>query len=328
MAEKLKVACYWAASCGGCDVATLDIHEKILDLIQVAEIVFWPVAMDIKYKDVESWPDGYVDVCLFNGGVRNSENEHLAHLLRKKSKVLVAFGSCAHMGGIPALANFHNRDEIFDYVYKKSPSVYNPEGVVPQPKYETPQGTIEIPEFYHDVRCLDQVVDVDYYVPGCPPDPAQIWAVLEAVVSGNLPPKGTVVGAAIHAQCEDCPRKVTKRAISGFKRPHEVIPDTEVCFMEQGLLCMGSATRSGCGLRCIRSNMPCRGCYGPPPEVIDQGAKMASAIGSIMEADTPEEVQAIVDSLPDPAGYFYRFGMARSLLHRRLDNAPVKPETE
>ncbi len=326
MAEKLKVACYWAAACGGCDVATLDIHEKILDLIQVADIVFWPVAMDIKEKDVEAMPDKSIDVCLFNGAIRNSENEHMAKLLRRKSKVLVAFGSCAHMGGIPALGNFHNREEIFDYVYKKSPSVHNPDGVVPQPKYETPQGTIDLPEFYNTVQCLDQVVPVEYYVPGCPPAPHQIWAVLEAVVSGNLPPPGTVVGAADHALCEDCPRKVTKRQITGFKRPHEVIPEPEVCFMEQGLLCMGSATRSGCGARCINCNLPCRGCYGPTPEVIDQGAKMASAIGSIMQAESPEEVEKILETLPDPAGYFYRFGMARSLLHRRLDNAPAEQE--
>ncbi len=323
MAEKLKVAAYWGAACGGCDVSTLDIHEKILDLIPLVEFVLWPVAMDFKYKDVEALDDGSIDLCLYNGAIRNSENEHLAKLLRRKSKIMVAFGSCSHMGGIPGLANLFNREEIFDYVYKKSPSVFNPEDLVPQPRYETPLGEIDIPEFYDTVKTLDQTVDVDYYVPGCPPHPDQIWAVLQAVVSGNLPPKGTVVGAATHALCEECPRKVTKRSIEGFKRPHEVIPEPEVCFMEQGIFCMGSATRAGCGARCIKSNMPCRGCYGPTPEVLDQGAKIASAVASIMKADSPEEVEHILDSLPDPVGYFYRFGLATSLMHRRLDNSPA-----
>jgi F420-non-reducing hydrogenase small subunit len=326
MADKLKVGAYWAASCGGCDVSTLDIHEKVLDLIQHVDFVFWPVAMDFKYKDVEAMEDDYMDLCLFNGAIRNSENEHMAKLLRKKSKVLVAFGSCAHTGGIPGLANFHNREEIFQYVYRDSPSVTNPEGVVPQQRYEVDEGEIEIPEFYNTVKSLDQTVDVDYYVPGCPPAPHQIWAVLNAVLTGELPPKGSVVGAEDRALCEECPREIAQRCIKGFVRPHEVIAEPDKCFMEQGMLCMGSATRAGCGARCIKSNLPCRGCYGPTSEVVDQGAKITSAIASVMEADEPEAVNKILETLPDPAGYFYRFGLAKSLFHRRLNNAPADPE--
>ena len=131
---KLKLASYWAAACGGCDVAILDIHEKILDLAAAADIVFWPIATDFKYSDVEAMPDGHIDVTLFHGAVRNSENEHLAHLLRAKSKALVAFGSCAHIGGIPGLANLFTREEIFKRVYHETPSTVNPEKVEPQPK--------------------------------------------------------------------------------------------------------------------------------------------------------------------------------------------------
>ncbi len=85
---KLKLALYWAASCGGCEIAQLQIGEKLLKLAEVADIVFWPVAIDVKYKDVEAMPDKSIDVCLFNGGIRTSEQEHLAKLLREKSKVL------------------------------------------------------------------------------------------------------------------------------------------------------------------------------------------------------------------------------------------------
>src|SRR5512137_2651044 len=106
---KLKVGVYWAASCGGCDVALLDIHEKILDVLAVADILFWPCAMDFKYKDVEAMPDGHLDITFLTGCIRNTENEHMAKLLRQKSKALVAYGSCSHMGGIPGLANFHDR---------------------------------------------------------------------------------------------------------------------------------------------------------------------------------------------------------------------------
>ncbi len=90
MADKLKVAVYWAASCGGCDVAITHIHEKILDMIEVADLVFWPCAMDFKYSDVEAMADGEIDVCLFNGSIRTSDHDHIAKLLRQKSKTMVA----------------------------------------------------------------------------------------------------------------------------------------------------------------------------------------------------------------------------------------------
>ncbi len=169
--EKLKLAFYWAASCGGCEIAVLDINEKILDVIQIADVVFWPVAMDVKYKDVENMPDKHIDVCFFNGGIRNSEQEHMAKLLRQKSKILVAYGACAQLGGVPGLANLSNKKEIFEKVYKQTFSTDNTSEVVPQPKVEVREGVLEIPEFYDTVHTLDQVVDVDYYVPGCPPRP-------------------------------------------------------------------------------------------------------------------------------------------------------------
>ncbi len=103
---KIKLAVYWGAACGGCCVSVLDVHEALFTVVEHADLVFWPIALDFKYKDVENMPDENIDVTLFNGAIRNTENEHIAKLLRKKTKVLVAYGSCAHMGGIPGLANF------------------------------------------------------------------------------------------------------------------------------------------------------------------------------------------------------------------------------
>ena len=112
MTAKPKFAMYWAASCGGCEIAVLNIHEKILDVDANFDVVFWPVAMDAKYKDVEAMEDKSILLTLFNGGIRNDENEHIAKLLREKSQILVAFGSCACEGCIPGLANLSNSSEI------------------------------------------------------------------------------------------------------------------------------------------------------------------------------------------------------------------------
>jgi F420-non-reducing hydrogenase small subunit len=317
---KLKLAVYWASACGGCSVSVLDVHEKLFDVIAAADFVFWPLALDIKYKDVEEMPDNYIDVTLFNGAVRNSENEHMANLLRKKSKILVAYGSCSHLGGIPGLANFSTKEDIFRRVYEESESTINTEKTRPLSEYKVKEGLLEIPVFYNDVRSLSQTVEVDYYIPGCPPQTERLLEVFGAIVSGaELPPKGSVIGAGSKAQCDECVRKKTEnKRIKKFYRPWEISDDGETCFMEQGVICMGPATREGCGYRCIKGNAPCRGCYGPTPGVTDPGTKMMSAIASIIDEKEPEEINRVIEDIVDPAGLFYRFSLPVSLIRRKL----------
>ncbi len=317
---KLKLAVYWGAACGGCCVSVLDVHEKLFDVVAAADLVFWHIALDVKYADVEAMPDQHIDVTLFNGAVRNSENEHIAKLLRQKTKVLVAYGSCAHMGGIPGLANFSTKEDIFKRVYEESESTVNPDKVRPQTKFDMPEGTLEIPEFYNDVRALNQVVDVDYYLPGCPPQTERLVEVFMAIVTGaELPPKGSVVGALDKAQCDECKRKKSdNKVIKEFKRPWEIEDDGETCFLEQGVICMGPATRGGCGVRCIEGNAPCRGCYGPPPDVPDPGAKIMSAIATMIDANKEEDVVKAVEKIEDPAGIFYRFSLPGSIFRRKV----------
>jgi F420-non-reducing hydrogenase small subunit len=314
---KLKLGLYWAASCGGCDIAIVELREKILDLDAAADILFWPCAMDFKYKDVKAMPDDHLDVCLFNGSIRSTENEEMAHLLREKAKVLVAFGSCAHEGCIPGLANLFDLRSIFQRAYIETPSTDNPQGILPQTSYQMPEGEVHLPKLYNTVKTLDQVTEVDYTVPGCPPQAPQIWAVIEAILGGNLPPRGSVVGATEKTVCDECKREREEKRIARFYRTHEIIPDPVRCLLDQGIVCAGPATRGGCGALCPTVNMPCRGCYGPPPHVIDQGAALLSAISSVVDANTEEEAARIVGEIVDPVGTFYRFGLPASLLHRR-----------
>ncbi len=325
MAEKPKFAMYWAASCGGCEISLLGLHEKILDIAAAFDPVFWPCILDGKKKDIEAIPDRGIALCLFNGAIRNEENEEMARLLRRKSVLLVAYGSCAHEGCIPGLSNFSTAKDHFRASYLENASTDNVEGITPKRKTSVPEGTLSLPGFYDTVRSLGQTVEVDYIIPGCPPEAPQIQAVMDAIISGaELPPKGSVIGAGKTALCEECPRKRDVMRIKRFHRPHEIIPDGETCLLELGIICMGPATRSGCAALCPRNNMPCIGCYGPPPNVIDQGSKMLSAIASIMETDhegkTEEQIDReigdLVDTIVDPAGTFYKFSLPDSLLRR------------
>ncbi len=318
---KPKFALYWAASCGGCEIAFLDIREKILDFDAAAELVFCPCIMDTKYADVEAMADGEIDVTLFNGGIRNEENLHLARLLRQKSKVLVAFGSCACEGCIPGLANLTTREEILDYVYRTSPSVVPGNAIRPQLVTETAAGRLTLPEIHESLQTLEQVVDVDYKMPGCPPVAEQIWAVAETILAGNLPPKGSTVGVNPKTVCDECPRTKDEKKIKAFRRPH-LVPIREIdpkkCLLEQGLVCNGPAIHAGCGALCPQVNLGCRGCYGPADGIQDVGAKLAGSIASIIDSDDPAEIKTIVDQILDPVGTFYRFNLAGSIAGRRL----------
>jgi len=320
MSDKPKVALYWCASCGGCEESVVDLAEDILTVVGAVDIILWPVAMDFKKKDIEALADGEITVSMINGAIRTSEQEEMAHLLRKKSKIMVAYGSCAHTGGIPSLSNGFEREQILKYVYQEAPTVKNPNNTRPQTEYTENGWTATLPEFRNVCRALDQVIDVDYYIPGCAPNPKLLLDAVLAILKGELPPKGTVL-APDKALCDGCPRLPTKPIelkISEFKRPWQAKIDPEVCMLAQGFVCLGPATRSGCGERCIRGNMPCTGCFGPTSKVHDHGAKILSALASVVDANDEPEIQKILAGIPDPVGTFYRYGMAKSLIRRKL----------
>ncbi len=318
MTGKPKLAFYWAASCGGCEISVTELGMRLVDVSEQADIVFWPAAMDFKYDDVRKMADKEIDICFFNGAIRNTENEEMAHLMRKKSKTLIAFGSCSHLGGIPGLANMYDIEALCQRIYDTSPSLDNSRGTYPQAVTEMPEGKITLPELYDHVKFLADVVKVDYYMPGCPPVVDQIWKVFQAALKGELPPTGAVIGADVKSVCDVCPREKGEPGfrISEFKRPHEVDLDPDKCFLTQGVICCGPVTRAGCGIPCLKGNMPCRGCYGPAEGIVDQGAKLASVIGAMIDTDDPEKLQEILDTIVDPAGTFYRFGLAHSIMSK------------
>jgi F420-non-reducing hydrogenase small subunit len=316
--SKPKFAMYWAASCGGCEIAVLNIHEKILEVDENFEVVFWPVAMDAKYKDVEAMEDGSILLTLFNGGMRNDENEEMAKLMRRKSQILVAFGSCACEGCIPGLANFSSVRDMVDTAFT-TPSTDNPDDLRPLTAYDMPEGSVHIPTLNPVLKTLDQVVNVDYYMPGCPPESHQIAAVIDLVIQvlqgkAELPPKGSTIGAGDSTVCDECGRKRNLKTVKEFGRIQLSEADPELCLLEQGIPCNGPATRSGCGAKCPSAGAQCIGCYGPAEGVVDYGARLIAAFASVVDSNDPAEIDRILDGLVDPAGQFYRFNLAGSLL--------------
>ena len=216
MPDKPKLAFYWCASCGGCEESVVDLAEDILFVVDNVDIIFWPVGMDFKRSDVEKYDDGAITVSLINGAIRTTEQQEMAQLLRRKSKVVIAYGSCAHLGGIPGLANEFQKEEILKWVYNESPSTVNEENIRPQLVYKENGFEPHLPELWNVVRPLDRVIDVDYYLPGCPPSSALLKEAVVALLSGNLPPKGTVLAPDV-ALCNECPRKDSKPTDLAFE---------------------------------------------------------------------------------------------------------------
>jgi F420-non-reducing hydrogenase small subunit len=324
---KKKFAFYWAASCGGCEIAVLDINEKILEVIKNADILFWPVAIDTKYKDVEALPDNYFDFCFFNGSIRNSEQEHLAKLLRKKSKNLVAFGSCACEGCIPGLANLYKKEDILKRAFLETESTKNPKEIIPQEAIPYNGEKIVSSEFYSQVFPLDEIVTVDYYLPGCPPPTGLIILAMEKIFNNEDILKKSVL-APVKSLCDTCERNESfPKKLPAIKRMIDIQPDPKTCFLAQGIICLGPATRSGCNNLCIKGNAPCSGCLGPLPEVVDQGAKMISALASILLLDEErknyEDFYQILErelaKIKDPIGTFYMYSLAKAILNKRRE---------
>jgi F420-non-reducing hydrogenase small subunit len=154
-------------------------------------------------------------------------------------------------------------------------------------------------------------VDVDYFLSGCPPPVPLVVEAVEAIFNDELPPKGSVLMPK-KSICDECPREKKEKKLSEIKRVYEIEDDGETCFWDQSVVCMGPATRAGCGAQCPNINIPCTGCDGPGPRVSDQGAAITSALASIVTE--PDVLNQIVD----PMGTFYKYSLANSILRRKV----------
>lgn len=306
------------SGCGGCDMAILDLHGSLLDVLQQMEVVYWPTAMDFKHEDLEGLPDGSLQVALLSGTVRNSLDEQRARLLRRKARTLVALGACAVSGGVHALGNLHSAEALPEQAFCDTESTDNPHRVIPGRTADgIPHGVHQLPSLCPEVRPLDQVVEVDYSLPGCPPSTRQIHRVLRSVLSSDLPPRGAVLGVGDRSVCDECPLPREGTKCGSWRRVHQRQPAADRCLLEQGYICLGPATRSGCEARCLNVSMPCRGCYGPAPQVADQGTRMVATLASLVDPLDQHEAARCAERIVDPAGTFYRYSLATSMLGRR-----------
>jgi F420-non-reducing hydrogenase small subunit len=309
-----RIAFYWNASCGGCEEAVIDLGEALPRLLARADVVLWPAAIDAKRADVEALADGAIDVAFLNGALRLDEQAEWAHLLRRKSRRLVAFGACAQLGGIVGLGDLDGPEAILEAAYGAGvPSVSNPGA-----PHAAPGEPFGLPALLPRTLPLAAVVRVDAVVPGCPPSPAIVERAIEALLSED-PPGGGAILAPDASLCETCPLKESRPEqpeLRALRRLATEAPEPGRCFLAQGIACSGPATRQGCQPGCVEAGMPCRGCFGPVSGAGDEGAAMLAAFGSLLGGEGAERA-ALAGALPDPAGTFWRYGWAAGMPARR-----------
>jgi F420-non-reducing hydrogenase small subunit len=276
----VKVVEDWLNACSGCEISILNIGDPLLDLLPQLEFVHMTALVDHKFfgqlgdKTAMEIPEAVV--AIVTGGVRNEEHKHELEEIRKKAKVLIALGSCAAYGGIPAQANMWKNEEVFEKVFRHC--------VTTEPSSDPVDPNV--PKWTDSCLAVDEVVKADIVIPGCPPHPDWIVDALSALLAGK-----TSWSLPERSVCDTCPVIREKKASSGtLKRCFENAefnPDEGLdkmrCLNEQNILCLGPVTLAGCAgktgvPRCVQARTPCRGCFGP----IRKGAKpMVDMMGAL-----------------------------------------------
>jgi len=291
---RARISTEWLSGCSGCHVAMVDLHEKLLNLVEMAEFVRLPVLMDEK---------GYppADMGIVEGAVRSGHDREALLSLRESVKTLVAFGSCAVFGGPSGIGWLHGREAILDRVYGKGPT--NEAGQRPD------AGAVRLEE---GVTPVDEVVKVDLYLPGCPPHPYFIASAIAALLGKPAP---SLTGKTV---CADCERKMEKRDGISLKRGAVTADDEKLCFLSQGVVCLGSVTLNRCLSPCPGVGIACTGCNGPSLDVItephlDLRGLLAKRM-NMLYGIPPEEVRSYLEQ---EAKTFYSYALASPVMYKK-----------
>lgn len=289
--NKVRLNTEWLCDCGGCHVALVDLHEKMLEVLQSVEILKCPVLTDEK-----GYPEA--DIGIVTGSVRTEHDLVAVRAMREKCKTIIAFGTCAVYGGLHGAGLAHTREEIMDYVYRQSPTT----------KTDTiPHNSISA--LAKMVTPIDEVIEVDLYLPGCPPHAHYILDGLSSLINETTPrvQRETV--------CAACNRVMKKTDVTEIKSPSEGFADNETCFLSQGYICQGSVTLDRCLAPCPNHGIACSGCAGPTMQVLTEPTRdIRTEISDRMSRLTKIPYDTIKTHIEKAAKTHYAYAMATKMI--------------
>lgn len=289
--ELVTINTEWLSDCSGCHIAIVDLHEKILAVLESVRIQRCPVLTDIK-----DYPPAKIG--LVSGAIRNEHDRHAAIEMRKSCDLIIAWGSCAVFGGPAGAGNIHTREEIADAVYLNNKTTAT-----------TAMPSREISPLEVSVTPIDKVIDVDLYLAGCPPHPTYIFDALLSLLEGRQP------RATKESVCAKCKRKMKKSDVDAIRQHTDGIPDPDLCFLSQGYICMGSATIDRCLSPCPTNGVPCTGCAGATMQILTEPNRdIRTEIADRMSRMTKIPREEIVREIEKSSKSHYSYTMASSMI--------------
>ena len=289
--SEVTVNTEWLSDCSGCHVAIVDLHEKILGVLTSVKIQRCPVLTDVK-----DYPRATLG--LVSGAIRNEHDRQAARAMRDCCDIVVAWGSCAVFGGPAGAGNIHTPEEIAAAVYLENKTTT-----------PAPPPSREVSPLESAVSPLDTVIEVDFYLPGCPPHPAFVFEALSALVEGRRPEVNR------RPVCAKCKRRMEKSEVGLIKSNSQGIADAERCFLSQGYVCLGSVTIDRCLAPCPGNGVPCTGCAGATMQILTEPNRdIRTEVAERMSRLTRIDRDRIVASLERGAKSHYCYTMATEMI--------------
>ncbi len=284
----------WLSDCSGCHVAIVDMHEKLLNVLETVQILHCPVLTDIK-----DYPKAKIG--LVSGAIRTEHDRHAAEEMRKSCDVIIAWGTCAVYGGIAGAGIVHTQEEIFDTVYGNNKTTIT---------HAAPSA--EISPFEQVVTPIDEVIGVDLYLPGCPPHPAFVFDALLTLLEGRAPK------ATKETVCARCTRTMKRTGVTKIKKNFDGVPERDVCFLSQGYICLGSVTLDRCMSPCPANGTMCTGCAGATMQILTEPNRdIRTEVADRMSRMTSINRDEIISEIEYSAKSHYSYTMAAKMIGKK-----------
>ncbi len=291
---KARISTEWLSGCSGCHVALVDLHEKLLNLVDEVEFVRIPVLMDEK-----GYPEA--DIGIVEGAVRSEHDRRCLLKMRESCEKLVAFGTCAVYGGPSGIGWLYGGDEILSKIYGHTPTS--------QKDGKLPDGA---PELEQSVIPINEAVDVDFYIPGCPPHPYYIALGIKTLLGASVPEM------EVKTVCSACGRRMEKREGVKLQKGMSSGTEDDVCLLSQGVICLGSVTLDRCQAQCPDRGVACAGCAGPSVDVITEPhLDIRTLIARRMSPLTGIDQREIVEYMEREARTFYSYALSSPVIYRK-----------
>lgn len=259
----------------------INAGEELINLLKDVEVVYSTTFMDI--REIPR-----VDLAIVEGGVRTQEDEELLREMRAKAETLVALGICATHGGVTSLGNVLSLKKLLEERYPMMHSAF-------------------LPELKDMMYPICTFVDVDYYVPGCPPMPNLITKTLKSLIKGEKPERFREV------VCVECPREIVPVKPERLYGIYEKEADPKICLLSQGFVCLGSLTRRGCGAPCPTVGFTCFGCRGPPDPLLYRSRDLHDVLVQATSSRTGIPVEEVKKELYRNPFVFHAFIFSKKI---------------